>query len=175
MAPQLKHVFNIRVHLDDAKMVMLPSEFGTRTLEMVESGTFKSHVESLPIEGTILPHVSGDFGVASASLKSFHLTAQLVIKITNPNPEDKEYIFMKYTGVYGLEQALKRRAASSEEREKMDRPYLVTRPSFEVTSERLKWMEHAVFIGNGYLHAVDDGSEDLEYRIYQVIHCQDKP
>ena len=43
-----------------------------------------------------------------------------------------------------------------------------TKPIFEVSSERLKWMEQHIFLSHGHFH-VENGTQSVEYDVYKVL------
>lgn len=46
--------------------------------------------------------------------------------------------------------------------------YFFTTPVYEVSSERLKWMEQNVFLAHGHFH-VECGTQSVEYEVYKVL------
>lgn len=47
--------------------------------------------------------------------------------------------------------------------------YFVTTPKFEVSSEKLKWMEQTVFVAHGHFVVPGDGTQAVEYEVYRVV------
>lgn len=45
--------------------------------------------------------------------------------------------------------------------------YWIATPIFEVSSDRLKWMEQNVFLSHGHCH-VENGAQSVEYEVYKV-------
>ncbi len=47
--------------------------------------------------------------------------------------------------------------------------YFFATPVFEVSSEKLKWMEQTVFISHGHFYVPGDGRQAVEYEVYKVV------
>ncbi|KAK5113072.1 hypothetical protein LTR62_003651 [Meristemomyces frigidus] len=82
-----------------------------------------------------------------------------------------ETIYGNYVGIMKMDAASEKFLSWSPKARttKSEDHYLISKPVFEVSSVRLKWMGRNVFLSHGHLHVGEKGEQAIEYEVYQVV------
>jgi len=163
MAPKLEQVFKVQAFLSKEDMLPLGSIKGGPHRYVVpvvsgfiEGADFKAELTSGGSDWLLMDPATG--------------TAQLDIR-ANARTKDGEYIYTYYHGILKMDQQVEKFLQWSPEAKstKSSDHYFMTTPRYEVSSERLKWMEQNIFVGHGHFVVPGDGRQAVEYEIYKVV------
>ena len=84
--------------------------------------------------------------------------------------EDGAFISVHMPGMTKMDELLQKALSHSPEA-RTTRPeehYWMTTPTFETNSEKFKWLEQHVFIGQGHIEILSEGTQAAEFDIYKV-------
>ena len=163
MAPRLEKAFTMRAFLSKEDLLALGSIKGGahRYAAPVTHGFFKgSGIEAQIIQGgSDWLLVDTKTGVATLDVR------------TQARTVGRDAIYIRYPGILKVDEATEKVLQWSAEAKstRVEDHYFMITPTFETSSETLKWMEQTIFIGFGHWVVPGDGQEAVEYDIYKVL------
>ena len=151
MAPDLKHVFNMRIQLSKEGTHTLGPQKGAggpqRFIAEFSAGLLESTPEcpGQPFKAKITG--GADWLLLDTTANLGHLDIR-----TQAKTDEDESIFIRYNGVLRIDEATGKALQWSPDARttKSEDQYWMGMPVFEVSSERLKWMEQSVFLLTGH-------------------------
>ncbi|KAK4565362.1 hypothetical protein LTR86_003979 [Recurvomyces mirabilis] len=163
MAPKLEKALTIRGYLLMEDVLQLGQTKGGAQRIIVPLST--GFIRGPDFEAKVLP--SGSDWLSLDSTSGFgHLDVRI-----NARSEEGDMIYAHYTGIIKMD-AVTQKILAGEPGVKTTKPedhYFVSTPVFEVSSERLKWMEQSVFVSHGHFHIDDDGKPAVAWDVYKVV------
>lgn len=163
MAPQLEQVLTLRAFLGKANTLQLGAvKAGPQRIIIPIDGGF---IKGSDLNAEILPG-GGDSLLFDAASGTGHLNVRF-----SARSEAGDMIYGHYPGILKMDaEAGKCLQWSPEARTTESREhYWFATPVFEVSSERLKWIEQSVFVAHGHFYVPGDGRQAVEYEVYRVI------
>ena len=163
MPPTLKQVFTYRAFLvKDETAPVGPIRGGASRVVAPVTGGFitGSGVEAKVLSG------GADWTLLDPATGTAHLDARVQARTS-----DGEHIYIRYPGIIKIDSTLEKAFAWDPQARttKSDDHYWISTPIFEVSSEKLKWMEQSVFVAHGHIYAPGDGTQAVEYEVYKVV------
>jgi hypothetical protein len=173
MAPKLTHVFTTRIELKADRMHALGPMRGAGGPHRFVADFASGYIESTPscphglhpFKATIVG--GADYLSLDTTRHVGHIDARGTVKVDG---SETEMIYMHYGGVVHVDEAGNKALHWSKDAattESKDHYWMVT-PSYEVSSERLKWMEESIFVGHAHWYIPGDGRQFIEYEVYLV-------
>lgn len=165
MPPRLEQVFTLRAFLGKDNTLPLGSvKGGAHRYVVPVTGGF---VSGSGLEAEILPG-GADWLLLDTTTGTAHLDIRFQAR-----SKDGDMIYGHYPGIIKLDPAIEKFLQwSPEAKTTVSKDhYFFTTPVFEVSSEKLKWMEQAVFLSHGHFYVPGDGSQAVEYEIYKVVNA----
>ena len=163
MPPQLEQVFVLRAFLGKDDLLNLgPVKGGAHRIVVPVTGGF---VKGPGVDLDILPG-GGDWLLLDPSSGTAHLDIRFQARSA-----DGDMIYAHYPGIIKVDAAVQDflqwspKAKTTESKDQ----YFFTTPVFEVSSEKLKWMEQTLFLAHGHFVVPGDGTQAVEYEVYKVV------
>ena len=147
---KLERLMTVRALLGEPQTIGAMGR-GVRSIGVVVDGTF----EGERLRGKVVPPGADWIVIGEGGM------GQLDVRLTLVT-DDGANIFMYYTGLLELNDAMTSAMASGGETQFGDN-YFISQPRFETGTEKYAWLNHVVAVGEG--RAVPGGVE------YDVYHC----
>lgn len=161
MIPKLERAFTLRGYLDLENFLRIgPVKSGPHRAIIHATSGF---LEGSGVKAKVVPG-GGDWLLLDPSYNVGHLDVRVQFKT-----EDGEGIYARYDGVLRMDEATQKildRSEDAKDTEYGDHYFFIT-PIFETSSERLKWMNSTVFVGQGRW-MMDKNGYAVEYGIYKM-------
>lgn len=166
MAPQLEQVGTIRAFLGPKEHILpLGPTRGQGSTQRIVIPVPSGFIKTTDFEGSIIPGGS-DWLLLDTAGGVAHLDVR-----AQARSADGEMLYTHYTGLFKVDEMVQKFLEWSPEARTTESKdhYFVSTPVFEVSSERLKWMEQTAFVAHGHFVAPGDGSQAVEYELYKVV------
>jgi hypothetical protein len=164
MAPKLEKAFTLQVFLAKEDTLSLgPVKGGPhRYIAPLTHGSLEgSGVKAKIVQG------GSDWLLLDPTANVAHLDVR-----THLRTEGGDLIYVHYPGIVKMDEAAQKIfqwSPDAKSTKPEDHDYFMSTPTFETSSQSLKWIEQTLFIGQGHWLVPGDGSQAAEYDIYKVI------
>lgn len=164
MAPTLEHVLDLRLFRTKDDSLALNSTQGNapRFIAPLTGGYLKG-------DGLSADFIQG--GSDWLRLNPATCTAYLDARLHFRDKETGDVFYISFTGVMRLDPVIEKVVswAPDAKSTKAAEHYSFVHPVIEVSAERHKWMERTAFVGHGHYYVPGDGTQAVEFDIYQLV------
>lgn len=164
MAPSLEHVLDLRIFRSKEDTLSLNSTKGNaqRFISPLTGGYFKGadFCADLVQGGSDWLHLDPNTGTA-------YLDARLHFR----EKDTGSVFYVHFTGIMRLDATIEKVLQWGPEARstKAGEHYSFVDPVIEVSSDKHKWMERTAFVGHGHYYVPGDGTQAVEFEIYQLV------
>lgn len=161
MVPKLEQVFTLRAYIDHGHQLGSTKGGAHRIIVPVTGGFIKGK----DLDAEILPG-GADWLLFDQPTGTAHLDIRAQARTS-----EGETIYGHYPGILKFDSEVQKFLEWSPDAKttKSEDHYFMVTPIWEVSSERLKWMEQTVFVSHGHFVAPGDGRQAVEYEVYKVV------
>ncbi|KAH7125993.1 hypothetical protein EDB81DRAFT_810253 [Dactylonectria macrodidyma] len=167
--PKLTHVLNLRAHMGLKSGAAGKHRGGAIRQLAPLSGGFLKGVPGTRAEGLDVELFPGgsDWLLVDEATGVAHLDVR-----THGTTEEDDGFFIHYIGYLGLDKhaELFQTFSPDAKTTKAGDHHWWSQPNFETSSEKYQWMTTSMFIGRGHWWKGEDGTQAVEYEIYEVTN-----